>query len=223
MLLWEILAVFAIILSILCYVFRKILILKDMKCIKSYVGDNLVTTKREYGSENSYYSKSGEDKDIVCRYVIRKTNYETSVILNYTSEFKNVELYITCFNKKGKIIDILKIKETNTSINSKIYVLNKQTEYINVVVKNCNDVDYNLHYIRPEKMINLLGEQALTAVSIFCLLFASTIIGSVFVIPDTYMYYVTSDISHITFLAMLLISIIILIVTTISRKAKSKK
>ncbi len=223
MLIWRILSILAFVLAIACIFLKRFVSHKNTKYFKGYEADNLIRTKREYATNNSYYAKTGTDKNVVTRYVIKKSSYETSVILNYAKAYQHVVLFIACFNKDYKVIDVLKVVESNTSEISKIFVLPKHTEYINVIVKECENVAYNGDYIRPKKFSNILFEQSFNAIQLFCLLFIVRNIGAEVLLPDSFIYYRRDFISTIVLLSMVLVSLLFLFITTLLKKHKMDK
>ncbi len=223
MVLWRILAVMTTILFIASIILRRILKKKHTHFIKGYDKDYLVKKKMEAGFENSYYARHGVDSNIIMRYVIRKSSYETSMVANYSKPYKHIVYYVAEFDIKHKLIDVLKITEENTSTMSKIYVLNKKTSEINIIVRECDTILYSDEYVRPKKKSEVYIENSLVSLEIFSLLFTTRHIICEIFLKSSARFYLESEFGLITIAIIIGVSLLYLFISVAAKMHKIRK
>ena len=223
MILWRVLAILTFVLFIASLILRHIIVRKNTKYTKGYDPDVLVKTSRENGTNNSYYSRHGADINVISRYVIRRSSFETSIILNYVKPLNHVVFYIAEFDSKRQLIDVLKVVEENTTTTSKIFVLDKRCKSVNVIVREADTILYNNEYIRPKKVSQVFAEQALSSLAIFSSLFVIRHIICEFMLKSDFSFYLESYIGLITFLIMLGVALIVFFSTSFARIHKIRK
>lgn len=223
MILTRIITLLLLILLIVSFIVRRILIKKNTRYIKGFDPDTLVKEKREFSTNNMYYARHGADTNVINRYVIRHSSYDKSLIVNYTKNFKHVMFFVAEFNKSKKLVKVLKVVEENTSQISKIFLLDKNCEYVNIVVRECDLVLYNPSYIVPRKKGEVIGEELFLGFEVFSIfMIIRQMIGEI-MLKDSFKYYFNSYFGLITFLIALLISLIVILITISNKIHKIKK
>ena len=138
----------------------------------SFIRDELLKEEKIGNGTNYIYSTSKENSDIIPRYIIRNSPYEKSIVLEYKEKYEYIEYYIKCYNSKNKVIEIYDVKEENTTNISKIISVDKNTQAINIFIKNVNhDVDINTSEIKPISRRNIHLYSLELSLNIFFILF----------------------------------------------------
>lgn len=223
MTLFNILFVFSCIMLVSCIIIKKILSKMFRKFYKTYVCDYKFKEVREGGSNNSYYLVSSVDSNYIPRYVLRNSVYEKSIVVNYSKPYEYISYYVAQFDKKNKLIDLIKVFDKNTSTTSRVLLINKKTNSVNVVVSECDGSVINHGYIIPKSRKQYFVEQLLGSISLFSLMFVVLYITLRLWLRDLAYTYLTSSMCAILLLAILFVTIIYLIVSTLILDNKSKK
>ncbi len=223
MTLFNIIFVFSCIMFVLCIVIKKILSKKFRKFYKTYIEDYKFKEVREGGSDNSYYLVSSVDSNYIPRYVLRNSSYEKSIILNYNEPHEYISYYVAQFDKKNKLIDLTKVFDKNTSMTSRILLLNKKTKNVNVVVGECDGSVINQGYIIPKSKKQYFLEQTMGSIAFFSLIFIILYITLRLWLQDLAYTYLTSSMCGILLLFILFVIILYLIFSTLILDHKSKK
>jgi hypothetical protein len=130
--------------------------------------DKLYDFLREEGSNNYYYVTSGLESEFFPRYILRKSVYENCIVINYKKPFKNITYYIVSYNAKGKVIDCKLVKETLTSQTSRVILLKRGVDQVNLHIKEANDTNINQSFVLPltkEKILLSQGFRSLVMLS----------------------------------------------------------
>ena len=130
--------------------------------------DKLYDFLREEGSNNYYYVTSGLESEFFPRYILRKSVYENCIVINYKKHFKNITYYIVSYNAKGKVIDCKLVKETLTSQTSRVILLKRGVDQVNLHIKEANDTNINQSFVLPltkEKILLSQGFRSLVMLS----------------------------------------------------------
>ncbi len=190
----------------------------------SFIRDELLKEEKIGNGTNYIYSTSKENSDIIPRYIIRNSPYEKSIVLEYKEKYEYIEYYIKCYNSKNKVIEIYDVKEENTTNISKIISVDKNTQAINVFIKNVNhDVDINTSEIKPISRRNIHLYSLELSLNIFFLLFLLRQIILYFVLMDQYRPFLTSMWNYISLGILLVITIIMYIFTFFSLRRRNWK
>lgn len=192
------------------------------KYYHSFYDDELFKEEKNGNAKNYIYSPANETKEYILRYILRKSIYDKSIVLNYKEEYEYIEYYIKCFNKHKKVIQVVDVKETNTTTVSKIICLNRNTDRVNVFVKNVNhNVDINTSEIRPIPKKNIHLYSIAVSLNFFALIYALRHLILYLVLKSQFRPFLTNGWNYLTLLIILVSSVIMYILTFFSIRRRN--
>lgn len=224
MLMWNILFYFFILLFL---ALTTLLIIKKY-CKNTYyhnfINDEILKTVNNGGSTNNIYSTSNEANSYIDRYIIRKSIYDTAVVVEYKRPYKHIEYFIKCFNNKYEVIDLIKVIEDNTSTNSKIINVKKNTNRINIFIKNINnELDFNSTEIKPISRFNNHMYSFILSLDFFSLLFVIRHIILLINLGNRTFTFLNSIWNYISLGVILLFTLLLYLITFFSIRRKNWK
>ena len=223
LILWRILSVVAVVTLVFSILVKSVAKFKKNIYFKGYVRDQKIKESREGGSLNKYYLVEGPDSNLIPRYVLRKSVYENSIVLNYKKPYDRIVFYIACFNKDNKIIDVIEVCEENTTDTSRVIVVKRKTKHVNVIVRDCDGTRYNQSYIVPLKAKNIWISQLFNTLILFNVLFLTYLGVGQLIASSFATYYYTSFFGLIALCAIIVISAIYFFVGSLQILNKNQK
>lgn len=140
-----------------------------------YVDDDLLKDEPDGSANNLIFDVNSDTRKYIKRYIIRKSQYETSVICNYNESYNDIAYYITSFNSKHKPIGIVRVRENRTSTASRIIRVSKKTQYVNIWISEVNNTVLNTSELMPVPVKNLFLYSLFRSIAFFnleyCFLF----------------------------------------------------
>ncbi len=197
--------------------------LRKNEYLHSYVVDDVLKTYSESGVKNEIYGVNGSVKNFIKRYVIRKSNYDTSFIANYQGFHTIISYFVVCYDKKGKICGVVQVSERDNNETGKIIGLPHRTHVVNIVMKKVDDMELASSIIKPISVKRIRIYSLLYALSFFSLAFIIRHLVCVIIAPDYLREYYTSFWNFYAFLGMLLMTVIIYFISVCSMRRKNSK
>ena len=138
----------------------------------NYQKDELIKVTETTNSINALHFASGETTRFIDKYVLCESMYDKFIVCNYLKPYKKISYFIYCYNKKGKVISIVKFQEKNTNNSSRIIALHRKTNSVNIVINMVDNIVLNSNCIRPlsNKRIRLFS--LVFSAALFLILFA---------------------------------------------------
>ena len=166
---WELVLYASIILFVLCQVL--LIVGKQIKnrYYHEFHNDELIKTTKTSNAINKLYFTHGVTMQFIRKYVLCNTPNDKYVIVNYAKPYKTIGYYVVCYNKKRKVIQVIKAEETFTTLASAVISVKSKTQYVNIVVGHVEDRVYNKNLIQPLKIKKIREYAALKSVSMFAL------------------------------------------------------
>lgn len=186
----------------------------------SFIADDFIRLQREGGAKNYVYSTVSETKKYIEKYIFRKSAYEKSVVVNYNKKYDSISYFIKVFNRRKKVIDLIEINDTDTSLVSKIIYLQKEAKYINIIVKEVNGNPINHTELMPVAVKNIRFFAFFKSLIFFCVLFIIRHVGAMLYLKERFRPFLTSTLNYIILGIIFIISLVMYFRT--SRKVKKK-
>ncbi len=169
---WRILAILAIVLLIVI-----IVLLSTLKLLKNhyyfdYVEDTLVDSKTvDEETTQKEYLVNNASKKYINRYLISEDKIHKYLILNYNESYHKARVYVMEYNSKGKVINVLRVTELETTTKSRVILLSAKTSNVNIIIGRINDTEINYNVIAPTSLGKIRIYSLLKALMLFCIVF----------------------------------------------------
>lgn len=221
--LFKILFIIAIALCVCIYLY--ILILKPCKFkgYHAYEADDLLNEKKEASSKNYIYEVRNSSKKFIQRYIIRKSKYDTSVICNYTNNYNDIAYFVSQYNKRRKLINMVKVRECATNECSRIIKVSKRTRYVNIWISSVDNVLYNGNEFVPAKRRSILFYSFLRSLSFLSIEYIFLYLLVFFIFKEAAMVFLRSYYFLGLAGAAVLFALLFFILGFIKRKRKNWK
>lgn len=142
--------------SIILYLISKLVLMVGRHVKNRYYHefhkDELIKTTKTSNSINKLYFTHGLTMQFIRKYVLCKTPNDKYVICNYSKPYSKVGYYVVCYNRRRKVIQVIKLEETYTSLASSVISVKNKTRYVNIVIGHVEDRVYNKNLIQPLKI-----------------------------------------------------------------------
>lgn len=133
--------------------------------------DELIKTTKTSNSFNKLYFTHGVTSQFIRKYVLCTTPNDKYIICNYAKEYSRVGFFVLCYNKRHKVIRVIRVEETSTTTASSIVSVHKNTKYVNVVIGSVNDRVINKNIVQPLKIKKIRIYSLLKSISMFATFF----------------------------------------------------
>lgn len=224
MVLWLVTFILAAVVYVALTVYSIIRKLCANKYYHSFIDDELYKEEKIGNGINYIYSTSNETQNYIPRYILRKTIYDKSVVLEYKGRYNSIEYFIKCFNKGGHIIEVKEVKETKTSNISKIINVPKNTDRVNIFIKRVNnDVELNASEIRPISRTNIHIYSLVTTLKMFSLMYILRLAIFYIVLGTQFRPFLTSMWNYLSLLVIFVIALILYIFTFFTVRKRNWK
>lgn len=219
--LWNTLFIISIVLFIVLVALLIVFKFRKNIYAKPFNADELFDTKTENAVKSEYYFTSLETRKYIKRYVFRKAVFQRSVICNFTDNYKIISYFIVAYSKNKKVVDVVEVTEKPYGLSSRVILVNRKAEYVNVFVKKVDEVDINTNIIRPIPVRKIKYYTSLSSLALFSFLFAIRHIIVVLLGGLNAKAFLYSELNYIAILASLVISLLYWFNSTVSLRKRN--
>lgn len=115
----------------------------------SYTEDKELRTVKATNSKNTIYLTSGETYKYIKKYVVCKSGTDKYLICNFAKKYKRVGFFVVQYTAGKRVLSVIRVSESNTSLSSRVIALSSRCAHVNVVVSYVNSAQINSEIIRP--------------------------------------------------------------------------
>lgn len=115
----------------------------------SYTEDKELRTVKATNSKNTIYLTSGETYKYIKKYVVCKSGTDKYLICNFAKKYKQVGFFVVQYTASKRVLSVIRVSETNTSLSSRVIALSSRCARVNVVISYVNSAQINSEIIRP--------------------------------------------------------------------------
>lgn len=224
MILWLVTFILAAVCFVSLTIYSIIRKLCENKYYHSFIDDELLKEEKVGNGINYIYATSNETQNYIPRYILRRTVYDRSIVLEYKEKYNTIEYFIKCFDKRGHVIEIKEVKEIKTANISKIINISKSTESVNVFIKSINgEIEINSSEIRPIPRTNIHIYSIVTTLKMFSLLYVFRLLIPYLLLGSEFRPFLTSMWNYISLAVIFVLSFILYIITFFSVRRRNWK
>lgn len=188
----------------------------------SKADDSLIHTKNEGGAKNYVYAIRNDTKTYIEKYIIRKSVYEKSLIVNYNKAYNSISYYVKVYNRK-KVIQLIEVNDYDTSLISKIIMLSKDAKTVNIIIKEVNDTVINKNELMPMSRKNILLGSLFKTTLLFSSTYALRHLVATMFLTDKLRPFFYSSFNYILIAILFVLSLIFFSISYTSLKKKNKQ
>ena len=221
---WELVLYLSIVVFVLCQIL--LIIRKHIKnrYYHEFKQDELIKTTKTSNSINKLYFTHGVTMQFIRKYVLCKTPNDKYVIVNYAKPYKTIGYYVVCYNSKRKVIQVIKLEETYTTLASSVISVKNNTQYVNVVVGHVEDRVYNKNLIQPLKLNKIREYALIKSVSMFSLfMILRHAVGYIFASSFYFTQFLNSPYNILSIVIMAIICALTGIIRTLVLRKRNVK
>lgn len=165
---WRILAlILLILLVIVIFLLIKLNLLKNHYYF-DYVEDTLVDERKiDEETKQKEFIVNNESKKYIKKYLIAEDKIHKYLILNYNESYEKARVYVMEYDKKGNVVDVLRVTELKTTTKSRVILLNAKTTKLNIIIGRINDTELNYNVIVPLSIAKIRIYSLLKALMLF--------------------------------------------------------
>ena len=134
--------------------------------------DKLLKKEKLKGSRYLVYEVLGRSAYYIDKYVLKEKGKSMELICDYVNSFNFISYYVLLFNKRGKLMKIMKISENDTATCSKSIKLPRKCEKINIVVNHVNEDDLGVKLKADVPLVKIKVFAIFETIALFLFLFA---------------------------------------------------
>lgn len=171
---WRILAlILLILLVIVIFLLIKLNLLKNHYYF-DYVEDTLVDERMiDEETKQKEFIVNNESKKYIKKYLIAEDKIHKYLILNYNESYAKARVYVIEYDKKGNVVDVLRVTELQTTSKSRVILLNAKTIKVNIIIGRINDTELNYNVIVPLSKSKIRIYSLLKALMLFSIGFVT--------------------------------------------------
>lgn len=188
-----------------------------------YQEDECFKETKENGTRSQICAPKGETLKYIKRYALRKSSYDTSVILSFKEEYEEVSYYIICYNKRHMPIECIQGEEFKTGITSKIINITKKTFDVNVVIKSVNNREINKSILKPMLKYKMRLFSFLASLAFFALFFAIRHFAILIFAQNKAKFFLNSTWNYFGILGILVFAILNYFITMLAMRKRAMK
>lgn len=205
---WETLLYVAIILLVICEIILFVGKFVKNHFFHEFKEDELIKTTKTSNSFNKLFFTHGVTYQYIPKYVLCATPNDKYIICNYARAYEEVGFFVLCYNKRHKVIKVIRVEETATTTASSIVSVHKKTKYVNVVIGSVNDRVFNKNIVQPLKISKIRIYSILKTISMYSLFFILRhVVAYVFTGPYYLKQFLLSEINIIVVIAMFVVCV----------------